>query len=319
MVEAIRRIVRRLFPELTGRYHLPMFARIVAIADNPDKPQLCDSFRPYLAADIEILDEQGRANKSFPVYPGIPLPVPMGGTEERGSFAFASVGTVVEVAFAYGSPHRPFIRSVLPHGAGVPELHPDDLVIQQSDAVSQRATDRGDWIRKTTGDISDESLRRFVEALYNQEQYLESLLKVDGNSTEEVSGVKLIEALGALKLLSGGTLNLAAADNLNQTTGSDINTTVGRDLKESVGNVRESLAKLRQRMKVKDGGKVWVGSESVNIAQVLLDLIGVVEDFAGTCATHTHPSVGVTTQSGTFSGYESTAGNLKGQLSPVVE
>ena len=147
------------------------------------------------------------------------------------------------------------------------------------------------------------------------------------NGTEQVVGAKVIEALGALKLLSAGTVNVTAVDNLNITTASDQNTKVGRDLKQRIGNIVDSLAVAKQLIKVKDGGKVWLGSESVNVLQILSDLIQVVADIANTASSHTHPytdngspmNTQAPNQSGAFSGQKSSANGLNGQLDPIIE
>lgn len=73
-------------------------------------------------------------------------------------------------------------------------------------------------------------------------------------------------------------------DNLNITTASNQSNKIGRDLKQRIGNIVDSLAVAKQVMKVQDGGKVWLGSESVNVLQILSDLIQVAADVA-----HTHP------------------------------
>lgn len=137
----------------------------------------------------------------------------------------------------------------------------------------------------------------------------------------------MIEALGALKLLSAGTVSMAAVDNLNITTASDQNTKIGRDLKQRIGNIVDSLAVAKQLIKVKDGGKVWLGSESVNVLQILSDLIQVVADVANTASSHTHPytddgaqmNTQVPNQSGSFSGHQDSAEGLKEQLAPIIE
>ncbi|WP_152452127.1 hypothetical protein [Microbulbifer sp. THAF38] len=135
-------------------------------------------------------------------------------------------------------------------------------------------------------------MRRIIEAAEIQTCCDSEHRQASEHSVEEVAGVKIFEALGALRFLSGGGLNLSALDNLNIKTASDINISVGRDVKEQIGNIRESVAKVRQTIKVKDGGKVWLGSESLNVLKVLEDLIGVVSALAGTLATHTHPGNG---------------------------
>ncbi|WNZ57426.1 hypothetical protein QT397_08835 [Microbulbifer sp. MKSA007] len=133
-----------------------------------------------------------------------------------------------------------------------------------------------------------------------------------------MAGVKIIEVLGALRFLSAGGLNLSALDNLNITTASDINISAGRDIKEQIGNICESVAKVRQTIKVKDRGKVWLGSESLNVLKVLEDLIGVVSALAATLATYSHPGNGQKpTQEAAIYGHKSSADSLKSQLGAV--
>ena len=101
MDDAIKRSVERLFPELTGGYHLPRFARVVGVADAPADASMCDDFRPRYAVDIEVLGQDGEADPAIPRLAGVPLPLPSGG-EEMGMFAFPQEGTQVVVCFAYG-------------------------------------------------------------------------------------------------------------------------------------------------------------------------------------------------------------------------
>lgn len=79
---------------------------------------------------------------------------------------------------------------------------------------------------------------------------------MDDHSTESVGGIKKIEALGALKLLSGGSASLAAVDDLHQATGRDLNlvvgqklnATVGGDMQEQIQGLRKSVAGASQRL-----------------------------------------------------------------------
>ncbi|ABC33411.1 uncharacterized protein conserved in bacteria [Hahella chejuensis KCTC 2396] len=233
MDEEIKKIVLRMFPELSGNLHLPRLAKVVAISDPLQKPELCDRFRPRYAVDVRVLTPQGEEDPELPLYRCVPLPASYGGIE-RGQFGFPEPGTVVEVAFAYGLPDQPFIRTVLGQGLGAPGVQPGDLVWQHSEAVRQRVSAKGDWLRETHGDITDTSARRRVDALENQERYQDSLTEVSEHSAEHVGGVKTVEALGALKLLSGGHANLSAADNLNLTTAADLNQAIARDRKASI-------------------------------------------------------------------------------------
>ena len=228
MDEAIKKIVLRLFPELTGTYHLPRFARVVAISDPLEKPELADDFRPRYAVDIEVLTPQGEVDEELPRYRCVPLPVQCAGIE-RGQYGFPDPGALVEVGFAYGLPDHIFIRTVLGHHQGIPGVKPGDMIWQQSETVRQKVTAKGDWLRETHGDIHDQCSTKKVNAIENQESYQNSHEKVSQHSIEEVAGKKIIEALGALKLLSGGHCNLSSVDNLNLTTATDQNQVVGRN------------------------------------------------------------------------------------------
>lgn len=102
--------------------------------------------------------------------------------------------------------------------------------------------------------------------------------------TETVGGVKKVEALGALKLLSGGSASLAAVDDLHQATGRDLNLVVGQKLNAAIGGDRHEriqglrlcIAGVSQRLLAP---KTWVGSEAVNVLRVLGDLIKLVQQM----------------------------------------
>jgi hypothetical protein len=85
-----------------------------------------------------------------------------------------------------------------------------------------------------------------------------------------VGGVKKIEALGAFKLMSGGSASLPAVDDLHQATGRDLNlvvgqkhnATVGGDMQERIEGLRESVARISQKMQAP---KNWIDSESESV------------------------------------------------------
>ncbi|CRM88239.1 hypothetical protein [Pseudomonas sp. 22 E 5] len=292
MDDAIRRSVERQFPELTGGYHLPRFGRVVAVPDAPAAPGLCDDFRPRFGVDVEVLLPDGEPDPALPILTGLPLPAPMGG-QEAGMFGFPEEGTTVVVSFAYGLPHKPFITQILPHGLSLPRVPRGDQVWQHSEACQQRVDADGNWLRQTDGKIQDKAIEREVEAMQNTESFQSHSRKVDDHSTESVGGIKKIEALGALKLLSGGSASLAAVDDLHQATGRDLNlvvgqkhnATVGGDMEERIQGLRKSVTEVSQFLQ---SPKSWIGSDSINVLRVLCDLLDIVQQMNVQLASHAH-------------------------------
>lgn len=316
MEDVIRRVVDRQYPELTGGYHLPRFARVVAIPDPPTNAGLCDDFRPRFAADLEVLGPDGEPDTALPLLQGVPLPLPMGG-ESMGIYGLPDEGTMVVVSFAYGLPHKPFVLAILPQGLSLPNLPKGDQVWQHSEAVQQRVDADGNWLRQTDGQIHDQASERRVEALENTEHYQRHSVTVDDHSIESVGGIKKIEALGSLKLLSGGSASLAAVDDLHQATGRDLNLVVGQKLNASVGgDMEERITGLRRSV----AEKTWMGSEGVNVLQILCDLLDLVTAMNTQLAGHTHvpgpaPSP---SDAGAFTDNAAQASALVGQLKPIT-
>ncbi|POF99968.1 hypothetical protein [Pseudomonas putida] len=323
MEDAIRRAVERQFPEITGGYHLPRFGRVVAVPDAPQAQGLCDDFRPRFGVDVQILLPDGEPDPALPILTSLPLPAPMGG-QEAGMFGFPEEGTTVVVSFAYGLPHKPFITQILPHGLSLPRVPKGDQVWQHSEACQQRVDADGNWLRQTDGKIQDKAIEREVESMTNTERYQSHAREVDGHSTEAVGGIKKIEALGALKLLSGGTASLAAVDDLHQATGRDLNlvvgqkhnATVGGDMREQIQGVRESLTKVSQRLQAP---KTWLGSEGVNVLKILCDLLDIVEQMNTALAGHTHGPTPVPSNAGAFTAAGASTKMLSAQLKPITQ
>lgn len=322
MEDAIRRAVERQFPEITGGYHLPRFGRVVAVPDAPQTQGLCDDFRPRFGVDVQILLPDGEPDPALPILNSLPLPAPMGG-QEAGMFGFPEEGTTVVVSFAYGLPHKPFITQILPHGLSLPRVPKGDQVWQHSEACQQRVDADGNWLRQTDGKILDKAIEREVESLNNTERYQSHTREVDDHSTESVGGVKKIEALGALKLLSGGSASLASVDDLHQATGRDLNlvvgqkhnATVGGDMQEQVQGLRRSVAKVSQHLQAP---KTWLGSEGVNVLQVLCDLLDLVEQMNTQLAMHAHGPSPAPNNAAAFTAAGTATKALGVQLKPIT-
>lgn len=237
-----------------------------------------------------------------------------------GFYGFPEEGTTVVISFAYGLPNKPFILQILPHGLSLPRLPNGDQLWQHSEAVQQRADAEGNWLLQTDARITDQSSERQIQALENTEHYQLSSVAVDDHSSESVGGIKTLEALGALKLLSGGFASLAAVDDLDMATGRDSNlvvgqkhnTAVGGDLQERVQGLRESVAMIDQRLQAP---KTWLGSEGVNVLKVLCDL---VEQMNITIASHNHGPTPPPSNASELSTHAESAQVLAGQLKPIT-
>jgi hypothetical protein len=254
MREAIRKIVLKLFPEIAAGLHLPRYARVLAVADSPDSGGSCERFRPRYAVDIEILTPEGERDTAYPVYEAVPLPVPVGCGHEAGMYGFPHTGALVVVEFAYGRPDHPLIRQVYPLGLSLPQLRAGELRWMQSEASYQQADPDGNWTRHTDAAITDHSRNRIIHAVEKMETVAREVRHITENSTEQVDGIKRIEALGALRLLTAGSGRLSAGDSLALTTGRDMASTVGQDEKQVIG--RNALRDVRGNVTLQVGQNV---------------------------------------------------------------
>lgn len=223
-----------------------------------------------------------------------------------GIYAFPEGGTQVVVCFAYGLPNKPYIQTILPHGLSMSKVPKGDQVWQHSDAAQRRVDADGNWLRQTDGKIQEKAIEREVEALDNREQFQTHTRTVDDHSTESVGGVKKIEALGALKLLSGGSASLAAVDDLHQATGRDLNlavgqkhnATVGGDMEERIKGLRQSVSGISQNLKAP---KNWIGSNEVNLFKIVCETLDLLQEMNSQIAMHTHGSSPVPSNGALFS------------------
>lgn len=129
--------------------------------------------------------------------------------------------------------------------------------------------------------------------------------------------------MGALKLNSAGTATLAAVDDMHQATGRDYNLVVGKtynaavggDMREKIAGLRKSVAGDSQRL---IAPKNHVGSEGVNIFQVLCDTLDLIEQMAIELASHTHGPSPVPTQAAAFGADAAKAALLSAMLGSVT-
>jgi hypothetical protein len=155
METIINRVIRRLFPELTAKLHLPRLGKVVALPELPtvDGERGSDAFYPRYAVDVQLLDENGTETKSK-VLQAVPLPLP-GAGNKAGRLEPPAIGSIVEIAFAYGRPDKPFIRTVLPFGWDLPAIKEGETRNQKREGVYQHIDDKGNFENKTDESLTD--------------------------------------------------------------------------------------------------------------------------------------------------------------------
>ena len=173
----IRRVILRLFPELTAKAHLPIWGVVVEDATSFE-PGKSTAVKPLYVVDVQLLNDLGEEDKSVPVLKSVPLPVNFA-ANDRGIFGFPKKGTYVEIGFLRGLPSKPFVRTVLVENQRVPQLSANDVLIQQSENCFQRGDGENTWTRFSSESIRDEaknyeeSITEIKRSLAGMNQHIE--------------------------------------------------------------------------------------------------------------------------------------------------
>ncbi|RKJ84408.1 hypothetical protein D6R50_06505 [Aeromonas veronii] len=295
------------FPELADGMHLPKFGRVEAISDHASAGQRNDPFRPRYAVDVQLLGEDGEPDALTPRYRAVPLPVAFGGPEQ-GLLQYPLEGTLVELGFAFGRADRPFIRTILGTGWPLPDIAPGEQLQQQRKEVFSHTDTVGNQARHTDRRQHDRALQMHRQADEYLGEFGQHRITTQQHSIEEVGAMKRIEALGAIELLAGDEMVLGCLGNMSQTAAGD--------LTEVVGLMRRAIAGELQHL---EAPRSWMGTDSVNIFRLLLQLINVVAQLAATTASHTHGSGPAPDNSAAMTSHGQEAGQLASQLSPIIE
>ncbi|MDI9768641.1 hypothetical protein QM327_19000 [Pantoea dispersa] len=317
----LQRQIESQYPEMASGLHLPKMARVVAFSEAVSSGNFADPFRPRYAVDVQLLDADGRPDGSTPVYPAVPLPVPMAGNDS-GMFQFPPEGTLVEVGFTGGRPDKPFVRQTMPEGTSLPDVKPGEQLQQQREEVSQRVTQAGDWERKTDQAIRETSMAREVKADSETRELVSRTTTIKATDKTTVLGTASLMA-GAVQQVTTGSYSMAAQGDQLITVGGSAETditgtaaiTVGQALTEKIGQLRQSIAGTRQEI---IAPVVWIGSAQINVAQLMLDTVALVEQLANQLASHTHPDTGQPTNSAAIAQSGKQAAALNTKYSPVI-
>ena len=315
MNQTLRKQITREFPELAAGYHLPVMAEVLAVSDAPKQGGVNDSYRPRLAVNVVLLNSQFKSTDIF--LDAVPMPI-MGGGNERGFFAMPKKGTLVEVAWFYGSPERPFVRSVMGDRQALPWTDEHTMAWQQDESVKQTVDNSGNWKRETHADITDKSQTHFIETQNKIEILGEEIKRVLQHSIEDIDGKKQIEA-SAIQMLSASVANYLALGSVNTSAGEHITRSAAiniidkalgdyessaKNIKQTAtDNIEDSAKNIKQtatgdfEMKAK---KIHLGTTTDNFLKLVSDFMAAVKDgftaasvLAVTCGKPGDPSVGV--------------------------
>ncbi|HII3194905.1 hypothetical protein [Enterobacter cloacae] len=90
---------------------------------------------------------------------------------------------------------------------------------------------------------------------------------------------------------------------------------MGKDLIEAIGQIRKSVAAVQQQI---IAPVVWIGSGTINVAQLMLDTLDVVKELAEQTASHTHSNMGALTNAGAIRNTGTKADTLNGKYFPLI-
>lgn len=286
---------------------------------NPVQPHrlTCDELLAITdyTEDARLLDGMlGQIN----CLPSVPI---NNATNDSGMFQFPPEGTLVEIAFTGGRPDKPFVRQTVPDGTSLPDIQPGEQLQQQRAEVSQRVTQAGDWVRQTDQTISETSMARVVKADTEQRELVSRETTVKATDKITVLGTSTLLA-GAIQQVCTGDYSQAVNNRVASIGGNDETdiagsqtVTTGKDLIEKIGQIRKSVAAVQQQI---IAPVVWIGSGTINVAQLMLDTLDVVKELAEQTASHTHSNTGAPTNAGAIRNTGTKADTLNGKYSPVI-
>lgn len=332
---AARRQIEKEFPELADGYHLSKMAKVVAISDETNLGDISTPFRPKYAVNVQLLDENGKESKT-PVYKAVPLPVSNIGSE-GGSYHYPEEGTEVEIGFINGKPDQPVIRNIYPNNKTMPNIKKDEHLLQQRAEVFTKIDNVGNMIRESDQTITDNARDYCLNSDSSTEKTTTKITTVNANYTiNTYSNYKLsantITSIALKDYTVGTTSNfvqhvgidytLNITSNQKTIIGKNCNLSVkdsiiikAKEIKEQVETIRQSAAGAQQQILAPS---IWLGSDEINITQLMLDTLELVERLANLTANHTHPNTSTPTNASAISSVKSDAKQLDNKYSPII-
>ena len=128
-------------------------------------------------------------------------------------------------------------------GDSLPQVGPDEMLLQKSPTVFQRADADGNWSRETDAGIVEKSVSRRVEAMESATSLARETKKISEHSNVEVDGASTLEVGTQLTMLAGKRADLGTLGQMNLTAGGDSSHSTGKNAAETVGGNHSSRVK----------------------------------------------------------------------------
>ncbi|WP_392551248.1 hypothetical protein RHO14_07055 [Orbus wheelerorum] len=291
-------------PEISAGYHLPMFGRVVAISDICNTGNISTPFRPRYAVDVQLLDENGEDSSAL-VFKAVPLPVALG-SWEKGAFCYPDIGSVVDIAFAYGRADQPIIRNVYPVNVAVPAIKHGEILIQQRPEVYQRIDKVGNITRETDQELRDVSRDHYITADNQDNNIIERKTTISANDEINVLGNRTVNA-GAIAVSTIQDFGIGTGANYyhyvkqNYELTIDANYTlkanaisvaanndiqvIAKQISEKADTIYSIVAGNNAQIMAPS---IWLGSSTINATQCMLDTLDLVKRLADLTAAHVH-------------------------------
>lgn len=188
--------------------------------------------------------------------------------------------------------------------------------------VKNAASVAGDWVRQTDQRITETSMARTIQADTERRELISRETTVKATDKTSVLGTSTLMA-GAVVQVSAGDYSQAVKGNWLASVGGDAEAditgsqtvAIGQNLTEKICKIRKSVATAQQQI---IAPVVWIGSDAINVAQLMLDTLDALKQLAEQTASHTHSNTGVPTNAAAIKGTGTQADNLAGKYSPVI-
>jgi len=311
MDDQIAKIIKKHYPEIAQGWHVPVWAVVTTINEDPKEGDLSNQFRPRYAVNVKLLDKQGN-EASSPEMPNIAISGNF--SASGGIMQPPEPGAIVELNFAFGDINKPYISTVLPYNSTLPSCKPGKVVTQGRKGAKTAIDNNGNISLETDRELKQISTKLTQLANQIKTEATSKTSTTRSHLIENVGGKYQLTAFGALLLLTTGHAELSALESLTLSTASDLN--------ENVAGKKQVIAGELISMLVEEGGKINIGNSGVNVVDILYQLIDVVNQLATSLSTHIHPAPDGTTSAPTnaseIGGQASQANALAEKLKPLV-